>query len=140
MAERLLRHALAAEPEPLKSIKVLSAGVSAFPGDSASRNAIAALRKVNLDLEDHRSRPLCDQLMEISDLILTMTSGHFDMIHMQYPELDNPIHLFREWVPSGSKEVPDPIGGALDLYSDTRDSIAEAIPGIMTYLRKEFTE
>lgn len=138
MAERLLRHALAAEPEPLNSLEVISAGVSAFPGDPASRNAIAALRKVNLDLEDHRSRPLSDQLMEISDLILTMTSGHIDMIQMQYPEMDNPIYRFREWVPSGSKEVPDPIGGALDLYSDTRDSIAEAIPSIIAHLREEF--
>ena len=35
MAAQLLRHALAAEEEPLKSLEVVSAGVSAFAGDSA---------------------------------------------------------------------------------------------------------
>ena len=117
MAERLLRHALSAEPEPLRSIKVVSAGVSAFPGDPASGHAIAAMRKVNIDLGDHRSRSLSDPLMDISDLILTMTTGHVDMINMQYPEHDKTIHLFREWIPSGSKEVPDPVGGPLDLFT-----------------------
>ena len=137
MAERLLQHALNAEDQPLKDIQVISAGVSAFPGDPASNNAIKALKSVNLDLSDHRSRPLSDQVMEVSDLILTMTRGHADIIHDQHPESTVPVFRFRDWVGAGPKEVPDPFCGPLELYKDTRDSLAEAVPSIINYLKSQ---
>lgn len=135
MGEKLLAHALAAEPD-LPEIRILSAGTSAFPGEPASQNSQIAMRKVGLDLSDHRSRPLSDQLMEISDLILTMTSSHKEMIHLQYPDLKIPVHCFREWINDGSNEVPDPYGGPLDIYLETRDSLVEAIPSIVNFIRK----
>jgi protein-tyrosine-phosphatase len=58
MAESLLRHALAAEKPPLNAIEVRSAGMAAFPGDSASENAVRAMAKVGLDISAHRSTPL----------------------------------------------------------------------------------
>lgn len=139
MAERLLRHALQAEEEPLSSAKVYSAGVSAFSGDPASANAVTALQKVGLDLADHRSRPLTSQLMEVTDLLLVMTGRHLEAVRLLYPDWDRPLHLFREWVPEGaSREVPDPFGGSLGIYLETRDSLAEAVPGILNYLKKDF--
>ncbi len=140
MAERLLQHALAAQPEPLSSIRVYSAGVSAFPGDPASRHAVEALRKVKLDLTDHRSRPLSGQLVEISDLLLTMTSSHKDIIEARFPELKAPVFRFREWVDGGPREVPDPFGGPLEYYLDARDSLAESIPSIINYLQTSFIQ
>jgi protein-tyrosine-phosphatase len=136
MAERLLQHALEGQADPLNTYKVISAGVSAFPGGTASRNAVVALKKVGLDLTDHRSRTLSDHLIEVSDLILTMTSSHADVIRMRFPGLEIPVCRFREWINSGSREVSDPCGGPLDLYLDTRDNLAEAIPSIIAYLKK----
>jgi protein-tyrosine-phosphatase len=139
MAERLLAHALKAEDEPLRSIIVQSAGVSAFAGDPPSRNACKALQPVKIDLGDHRSRPFSDQLAETSDLILAMTSGHIDVIQNRYPGLETPVFRFREWVADGNREVPDPFGGPLDLYVETRDSLAEAIPSIIHYLKSQYS-
>lgn len=138
MGERLLHHALRNEPAPFNSYKVISAGVSAFPGDPASRHAVKAMEKVKIDLSDHRSRPLSDQLLDISDLILTMTSSHGEIIRLQNPGLAIPVYRYREWIQSGSREVPDPFGGTLDLYVDTRDALAEAIPSILNYIKSEF--
>lgn len=138
MAERLLRHALEASDSGLNDFTVRSAGVSAFSGDAASGNAVRALKKVGLDLSDHRSCPLTGQLLEVSDLILTMTNSHKDIILSTNPELELPIHRFREWVRKGSKEVPDPFGGPLDIYVETRDSLAEAIPSIIAFIKKTF--
>ena len=45
MAERLLAHALSAEPEPLKSLEVRSAGVAAYGGDYPSENSVLALKR-----------------------------------------------------------------------------------------------
>ena len=138
MGERLLQHALQAEPRPLCDYKVISAGVSAYPGDPASRNAVVAMDKVGLDLTDHRSRPLSDQLIAVSDLILAMTSSHARSVRLRNPDLAIPLFRFREWIPAGPKEVPDPFGGPLQIYLDTRDSLAEAIPSIINYLKTEF--
>ena len=46
MAAALLQHALAARPEPLRSLRVVSAGVAARSGDLVSENSVLALRKV----------------------------------------------------------------------------------------------
>lgn len=138
MAERLLAHALNAVNEPWADIKVLSAGVAAYAGDPASRNSVEALKKVGLDLSNHRSRPLSAELLEISDLVLTMTSDHLDSLQMTFPELEVPAYCFREWIPEGSSEVPDPFGGNLQSYLDTRDQIAEAIPSVIQFLKSHF--
>lgn len=136
MAASLLQHALDAEDEPLRSITVHSAGVSAFAGDPASRNACKALQPVKLDISSHRSRPLSDQLADASDLILTMTSAHIEAIRQQHPGLEAPVYRFCEWMESGQKEVPDPFGGPLDVYIETRDHLAEAIPSIIQFLKE----
>lgn len=140
MAERLLAHAFAAGDGPLRSLKVRSAGLSAASGDPASSNSIKALKAVSLNLEDHRSQPFSPSIAQSSDLILTMTSAHREAISLNFPDLGIPVHRFREWVPSGSREVPDPFGGPLDLYLETRDSLVEAIPSILTFLRKDFLQ
>jgi len=136
MAAKLLEHALAAEDAPLNEIKVVSAGVSVLGGDAASGNSVKALKKVGLDIEDHRSQPFTYALMDQSDLILVMTDSHRQIIQHAFPEDKTPIMLFREKVAKGSKEVPDPYGGPLDYYVETRDSLADAIPSLLQHLRK----
>jgi hypothetical protein len=34
--------------------------------------------------------------------------------------------------------VPDPFGGPLDVYVETRDVLAEAIPSIINYLKSQY--
>jgi protein-tyrosine-phosphatase len=135
MAGKLLQHALLAEPEPLRSIEVRSAGLCAFPGDAPSANSVEAMKRVGLDISDHRSSPLSDQLLEISDLILGMTQEHLDVIREDHPKAHTKLRRYREWITKGPQNVPDPFGGSLDLYIETRDSLAEAIPSIMLYLK-----
>lgn len=135
MAERLLQHALNAESPPLNAITVRSAGASAFPGDAPSPHAVTALRKVGLDLSDHRSSPLSEQLLDSTDLLLGMTQSHLEAVRLLFPDRDVPMFRFREWTPAGPADIPDPFGGELALYLETRDSIAEAVPGILSHLK-----
>src|SRR6476469_5492177 len=58
MAAALLQHALAAQPEPMRSLKVVSAGVAARPGEQVSENSVLALKKVGIDISEHRSQSL----------------------------------------------------------------------------------
>src|ERR1043166_6541974 len=55
MAAALLQHAFAAQPEPWRSLQLISAGVAARPGEAVSENSVLALKKVGLDISNHRS-------------------------------------------------------------------------------------
>lgn len=139
MAERLLAHALAAEDEPLRSLTVASAGVAACHGESASANALAAMRKVGLSLRDHQSQPVTRQLLDSSLFALCMTESHRALLSYHFDPLPTEIYLLREFLPPEvSPEIPDPYGMDIRAYEACRDSMVEAIPSILRFLRETF--
>jgi len=136
IAEALLRHALQAEDEPLRSLRVTSAGVSAWPGVPITGHSAAVLRKVGLEMGKHQSRDLSPELLSRSVLILCMTQSHRRAILSDFPDLKAPVLLMRELLPPpANPEVPDPYGSDIKTYEDTRDAIVEAIPSVVAYLR-----
>jgi protein-tyrosine phosphatase len=137
MGAGLLQHALAAQSEPLRSIKVLSAGIAAREGEIVSENSVIALRKVGIDISRHRSQPVTQKLLDDALLVLCMTESHRAMIQLQAESVPEHLHLFREFMPrQAEKEVPDPFGGPLKLYELCRDELVEAVPSPLTHIRK----
>lgn len=136
MAEGLLAHALAAQPSPLKDIKVVSAGVATRPGEPVSENSVVALRKVGIDISQHRSRTLSQQMLNEALLVLCMTESHRSLIQLQAAPVPARLHLFREFLPPpAAHEIADPYGGPLKVYEAARDEMVEAIPGIVNHLK-----
>ncbi len=136
MAEALLRHALRAEPEPLRSCKVISAGVAAQTGTKMSENSRSALKKVGLRVDEHRSQLLNQDLADRADLILCMTESHRAVIQFSLKSPPNNIFLWREFMPKGvEKEIGDPYGGSLAHYEACRDEMVEALPSLLAFLR-----
>jgi protein-tyrosine-phosphatase len=132
MGAALLQHALAAQPEPLHSLKVLSAGVASRTGQPASPNAITAM----IDLNGHVSQPVTQELLDRALLVLCMTESHRDMIELTAEPVPKRLHLFREF--TGSKEhleIPDPYGLHLSAYEASRDEMVAAVPSIIAYLQ-----
>jgi protein-tyrosine-phosphatase len=137
MGAALLQHALGAQPEPLRSLKVVSAGVASRHGQSASPHSVTALKKVGVDLKGHVSRPLTQELLDHSVLVLCMTESHRDLIQETADPVPPRIFLFREFM--GAKdgmEIPDPYGLHLPAYEASRDEMVAAIPSIISYLSK----
>jgi len=136
MAAALLQHALAAEREPLRSLKVISAGVAARTGEPASENSVQALKKVGLDISRHRSQPLTRRLMDDALVIFCMTESHLAMIQVQADPQPENLFLFRQFLAgAGDKEIGDPYGGPLRVYEAARDEMVEAIPSLVAYLK-----
>lgn len=136
MAAKLLGHALAAEKSPLDQLVVESAGVAAAPGEPASGNSVAALKKVNLDLSSHKSQPITQKLIDQAFAILGMTDSHLETLkYYNYPNLPKHIHLFREFVgPDAQSQIPDPFGQNFDAYQECLNSMLEAIPSLVAFL------
>jgi len=136
MAEVLLQHALRAQPEPLKSIKVVSAGVAASQGDRVSENSVQAAKKVGLDLSGHVAQPLSDRLVYDALAIFCMTESHRAMIELSFDPPPDNIYLFREFMPPpAALEIGDPYGGSLKHYEACRDEMVEAIPSLVAFLK-----
>jgi protein-tyrosine-phosphatase len=135
MGAALLRHALAAQPEPLRSLKVVSAGVASRTGEPASANAATALKKVGIGLKGHTSRPVTQELLDGALIVLCMTEAHRDMIELTASPVPGRLHLFREFTGErGSLDIPDPYGLALPAYESSRDEMVAAIPSIIEHL------
>ena len=136
MAAALLQHALAAEPEPWRSLRVISAGVAARPGEPVSENSVYALKKVGIDLSQHRSQALTQQMLDESLAVLCMTESHRAMIQVQADPVPKNLLLFRQFAPGdGDKEIGDPYGGPLRIYEAARDEMVESIPALIAYLK-----
>ncbi len=137
MGAALLQHALAAQAEPLRSLKVISAGVASRRGEPASAHSVTALKKVGVDLKGHLSRPVTQDLLDHALLVLCMTESHRDMIELTADPVPPRILLFRELTGSRDNlDIPDPYGLPLSAYEASRDDIVSAIPSIVAYLAK----
>ena len=95
MAAALLAHALKAQPEPLRSIEVISAGVAARDGDRVSANSVQALKKVGLDISAHRSRALTAELVRGALAVFVMTESHRAALNLSLDPTPRNVFLFR---------------------------------------------
>ena len=125
MAEALLKN-------KTKDIEVRSAGIHAFPGCSASLNAIEALKSKGISLE-HESQPLSQELLEWSSVILTMTNQHKQVILNSLPELKDKICTLFEFANENgmNADINDPFGGSLEVYQATAEEIEHLLEKII---------
>ena len=138
MAAELLRHALRAEPAPLNQVRVVSSGVAAFPGQPATGHSATVLRKVGLDLSSHRSSVVTPEFERDAIVHLCMTESHRHILQEEFPGLRGEVRLYREFIPGVPDPViPDPYGGPLHEYEACRDSMVEAVPHIIAWLRQK---
>lgn len=137
MAAALIEHALRAQDEPLKSWRVVSAGVAARGGERVSENSVIALKKVGLDLSRHQSQPLTPELVAKADVIFVMTESHRALVQLSFDPPPKHLYLLREFMPgAGDKQIGDPYGGPLSVYEACRDEMVEALPTVVEFLKQ----
>lgn len=136
MGQGLLTHALSAQPDPLHKVRVISAGVAAYTGESISENSITALQKVGIDISHLRSQDLNQSLLDGALAVFVMTESHRSIIRLRAQPAPEHLYLFREFLPPpATKEIGDPYGGPLKLYESCRDEMVEAIPSLISFLK-----
>lgn len=136
MAEGLLTHALAGQPEPLKSLKVASTGLYARPGEPVSEYSVVALKKVGIDIHQHRARTLSQEMLDGALAVFCMTDAHRALIELAFAPVPKHLYLFRQFLPAPADlEIADPYGGPLKLYEAARDEMVEAVPSLVDFLK-----
>jgi len=132
MAEVIFNHRIGTDA----GWEATSAGTFAGTGSPASENAKKAVAELDLDLSEHRSKPLTPELVNSADLIVTMTEGHRFHILQDLPEVGHKVCLIKSF---GTAKVPadisDPYGGSLNVYRNTRDEIDRALSNLILFIR-----
>ncbi|GAK14475.1 low molecular weight protein arginine phosphatase [Geomicrobium sp. JCM 19039] len=122
MAEALLKKA---KPE----LTVRSAGIQAMGGASAAEHSRRIVREKGQSLDQHTSTQINEPLLDKSDVVLTMTRSHRDVLHRLYPEYKERIFTLSEFGET-DEEVTDPIGGDLDEYRTTAEQLERLLQKI----------
>ena len=119
MAAGLLKKIL--EDRENKNIRVDSAGFL-FPQGGATEEAIKVMRKIGIDLSNHKSKLAKPLLIKNSDLILVMEKTHQERITEMVPQAAERIFVLN---------IPDPIGKPLSFYGETLKEIKQKIEEIV---------
>jgi len=106
--------------------RVESAGTWAVDGLPASSGSQQVMKEWGMDISDHRSRAVDQELLALFDLILTMESGHKEALRAEFPDFSNRIFMLSEMIDQ-TFDVADPIGRPLSDYEKTAIEIERLI-------------
>ncbi|MEQ8762926.1 MAG: L-threonylcarbamoyladenylate synthase [Planctomycetota bacterium] len=105
-----------------------SAGVYAVQGDGASPHAKTAVESLGGSLDNHRSQPLTPELAAEADEIYAMSKVHMAAAQdFLPPEQREKVKLLD---PEG-REIPDPFGGDLEIYTRTAHHIHSLVRALV---------
>ena len=134
MAEALFRKAVAGRAD----FTVGSAGVAASKGAPASRETLNVLKKRGATLDDFKSRPVSESILDEATHVFAMTEGHLAALEAYFPQHSNKFFLVREFSGITDKrqgiDVPDPIGMGPAAYEEVAKVLDAAIPAIIAYV------
>ena len=89
--------------------QVSSAGVWALEGSPAALAALRAASSRGLNLSGHVSRPVTQQLLDQTDLVLVMEREHLEAMEEKFPAMAGRVHLLSSMAGEAG-QVEDPVG------------------------------
>ncbi|PAB58309.1 low molecular weight protein arginine phosphatase [Anaeromicrobium sediminis] len=133
MAEALMKKLI--EKHNL-NINIYSAGIFTMDGLSPSENSILAMDEIGINIRDYKSNTITRELINNSDLILTMTENHKQKILQIIPKISNKIYTLKEYGKvNGDINILDPYGQNVHVYKACRDEINRLLEIIINELK-----
>jgi protein-tyrosine-phosphatase len=114
-----------------------SAGVYAMEGQNASKNAILALRDMDIDISSHKAQDVNFDLVEQSYLIISMTVEHKKELVRRFSSCTDKIFTFHQFAHDDlSRNVDDPYGLKLNQYKLCASEIFDGMKKIIEKVLK----
>lgn len=122
-----------------KGFQAKSAGLLALPGNSVTFLAQKVAAEHGVDLAGHQAKPLSQELVDWSGLILVMEKSHKDDLLDDFSEAADKTFLIRRFARFGSRKrgIADPYGLQYDAYRFCYLDIEDAVLGLVDYLIKK---
>ncbi len=122
MAEGICRKIL--KEKNIDNISVSSAGISAFPGDGPSENAVIVCKENGIDISSHKARKINMYLIDETDVFICLSQSHKSALS-PYCEKGSLILL--------NDGISDPYGGDCEVY---RKCFNEIYDGVLNFIEK----
>ena len=110
-----------------KGYDVFSAGVAAGDSFPASPEAVQVMKETGLDLSQHLSQQVTEEMLENSDLVLTLTPSHLQVLQSARADLSSRMKTLR----SDGAGISDPIGRGLADYKSCAAEISECVERVL---------
>ncbi|MBK9547613.1 MAG: low molecular weight protein arginine phosphatase [Gemmatimonadetes bacterium] len=137
LGEVLLRAHLAGESR-LADVTVTSAGTNAWSGTPASEGSYLVALERGLDLSAHRATALTIDLVRQADLILTMSRSHATaVLAMGGAGKTHTVVEYAGRRDDFPPDVADPVGGDVEDYRYTADSLDQLMGSVTARLVRE---
>jgi len=96
-------------------------------------------RRFEIELDNHRSRYLTDEMAQSATAILVFDNSNVEAIAQRFPELSNRIIRLGLLVPDSDMpwSIDDPYGGDEQSYERAYRHIAAAVDGLYALIAKE---
>jgi protein-tyrosine-phosphatase len=121
-----------------REVEIRTAGIAALPGAPASPQAVTVMEEMGLELAKHVAQPVTSELVDWAELILTMTTGHKQMMLRQFPQAERKLFTLGEYAGHAAlHDIPDPFGGTVEDYRRTAQVLEEALRGVLAVLSRE---
>lgn len=119
-----------------KGLSAESAGLMALPGNPATALAQQVATEHGVNLGDHRAKPVTEERLRWSDLILVMEKSHETRLLSSFPDAAEKVRLIRHFARFGSKTrgVADPYGLNYESYRFCFLDIEDAVKGLIDFL------
>ncbi len=147
MAEGIFRKMLRERTEDDSIFNIISAGISALPDMSPTYEAISAASEQSVDISQHKTIQLQEDLVKKADLILVMAHIHKDYIMRKFPFAQNKTFLLKKFAlnykfesnqnKEKNYEIIDPIGRKIDFYRVVARELKENLEKILDKILEE---
>ncbi len=117
-------------------LEVRTAGLAAGSGSPPEPGALRVARKIGLELDGHRSKPLTDEDVEWADLILGMQGRHSVEIRRRWPQSVHKVRLLGDFLPRRPYAIEDPWGEEDAVFYTVFTRIIQANGRISELLRE----
>jgi protein-tyrosine phosphatase len=130
MAEYLLKQMV--EKSGATGVRVGSAGVIAQQGEPSPENAVAVLEEFGIDLAEHRSKPLTQEMIDWATRVIVMEEYHRRLIARYFKNADGRLQLISEYSTDRKvpREIHDPYGEMKSYYRKTFLEIRRCVVGL----------
>lgn len=128
-------------PYARKKVRILSAGVRARRGSSASQVVRHVAKLHGFSLNGHRSDPFTPKLVKQADVILVMEQWQKDAVLERFPKAEGKVFLMMEYLWNGDadeiRDIPDPTGQYTDDYEEFIEAAHAEVERIFRELGRE---
>src|SRR3989304_2741338 len=118
-------------------ISISSAGLMDMKGGRARDEAIEIIRNLGVDLSNHRSRHLTDDMIKEADMIMVMEASPRDNILGKVPESSDKVFLLSRFGNEKGieRDIADPYGASVFYYRTAFREISFYINGLLNFLK-----